>query len=152
MSQHNYPHAATVALVIEREKRGVSWAKQSIELVCQNLQVTVRDIPDTPEYAEVRRALYRALDRLRHARGALTVAHDTTAEAMLIARRSAPAYIQNARLRERYAQSHNGAEMVRNARKERQRREDSYSERERWQREMERQRFLNNDPKPEDED
>lgn len=145
MSQHNYPHAPTLAKTIEREKRGLTWAKQSLELVCQNLQVAAQDIPDTPEYAELRRAMYRALDRMRQARRALTEAHDTGAEAMLIAQRSTPVYIQNERLRERYERNHNGAEMVRKARQERERREESYVARERRKHEQWRKRFLGED-------
>jgi len=153
MSKQNYPTANTIANALHRERRGVSWAKQSIEFAHQNLLAAASDIPDAPEYAEMRRAIYRALDRIRQARGALSTAYDVTTEAMLVAERSAPAYITNKRLLVRYqGQADNGAQMVQKARTERQRREDSYSERERWQREMERQRFLNNDRKPEGED
>jgi hypothetical protein len=77
-------------------------------------------------------------------RGALTAAYDATVEAHLIAKRSEPVYIRNERLRERYNSQGdaNRATMVRKARKERERRENEYSERERWKREMERKRFL----------
>lgn len=142
MSRHDYPHAVTIATVVEREKRGLNWAKQAIELAHQNLLVAAKDIPDTPEYDEVRRAIHRALDRMRQARGALSTAHDAAAEAMLTAQRSAPAYLRNERLIERYGSGQHGADQVREARKERDRREAEYGERERWKREMERKRFL----------
>lgn len=143
MSKHDYPTAATIASTLERERRGVNWGKQGVEIAHQNLLLAAKDIPDTPECAEVRRAVYRALDRLRQARGALTAAYDATIEAMLIAQRSEPVYIRNQRLNERYTSGgRNGADMVRKARKERERREAQYSERERWKREMERKRFL----------
>jgi hypothetical protein len=143
MSKHNYPTAATIARLFDTERRTVNWGKQGIEFAHQNLLVAAKDIPDTPEYAEVRRAVYRALDRLRQARGALTAAYDATVEAKLIAERSEPILISNERLKERYASGgQNGAEMVRTARKERERREEEFSERERWKREMERKRFL----------
>lgn len=143
MSKHDYPTAVTVADALVRERRGINWGKQGVEIAHQNLLAAAKDIPDTPEYADVRRAIYRALDRLRQARGALTSAYDATAEAMLIAERSEPAYIRNERLKERYASGgQNGAEMVRTARKEREQREEKFAERERWKREMERRRFL----------
>lgn len=144
MSKHDYPSAVTVANALTRERRGANWAKQSIEIVHQNLQAAASDIPDTPEYADVRRAIYRALDRLRQARGALNTAYDATTEAMLLAERTEPIPISNRRLLERYdgQRGENGATLVRNARKERERREEQYDERQRWQREMERKRFL----------
>jgi hypothetical protein len=142
MTRRDYPSAATIADVLTNERRGMNWGKGGIEIAHQNLLAAARDIPEGEEFAEVRRAVYRALDRIRQARGALTAAYDATAEAMLVAQRSEPVHLTNDRLRERYGKAQNGAEMVRNARKERQRREDEYSERERWKREMERKRFL----------
>jgi hypothetical protein len=105
--------------------------------------VVANQIPDTPEYAEVRRAVYRALDRIRGARSALTEAYDTTVEAVLVAKRVEPVYICNKRLLEPYGKRRNGADMVEKARKEGQRREDDYAG---WQRrrEEEHQRFLKN--------
>jgi hypothetical protein len=62
---------------------------------------------------------------------------------MLIAERGTPAYVTNRRLLDRYqGQAANGARLVQKARKVREQREQEYSERERWQRELERQRFL----------
>jgi hypothetical protein len=144
MSKHDYPTAVTVAHALKTERRGVTWSKEAIELANQNLLAAAKDIPDTPEYADVRRAVYRALDRLRQARGALTTAHDAVTEALMIAGRCEPAYVTSDRLLERYGgqRGANGATQVRNARKERERREAEYSERERWKQEMERQRFL----------
>lgn len=144
MTRRDYPSAVTVANALERERHGINWGKQGVEIAHQNLLVAANDIPDTPEYAEVRRAVYRALDRIRQARGALTAAYDATAEAMLIAQRSEAVLISNRRLLERYGgqRGGNGATMVRNARKERERREAEYGERERRRREEERQRFL----------
>jgi hypothetical protein len=144
MSKREYPSAVTIASALDRERRGVNWGKQGIEIAHQNLLVAAKDIPDGEEFAEVRRAVYRALDRIRQARGALTAAYDATVEAHEIAKRSEPAYISNRRLLERYGSQGdaNGATMVRKARKERERREAEYSERERWKREMERKRFL----------
>ena len=144
MARQDYPTATTVARVIDRERRGVNWAKQSIQLVHENLLAAAGDIPDTPECRELRSAIYRALDRLRQARGALTTAYDLTTEALLVAQRNEPVPISNRRLLERYGgqRGENGATQVRNARKERERREAEYDERQRWQREMERKRFL----------
>jgi hypothetical protein len=142
MSKH-YSETATIASLLEKERRGVSWGKNGVEIAHQNLLAAANDIPEGEEYAEVRRAVYRALDKLRQARGALTAAYDASIEAMLIAQRSEPVYIRNGRLKDRYASGgRNGADMVKSARKERERREAEYSERERWQREMERKRFL----------
>lgn len=141
MSKH-YPEAATIASLFNNERRGVSWGKQGIEFAHQNLLVAAKDIPEGEEYAELRRAVYRALDKLRQARGAMTAAYDAMIEAKLIAERSEAVYLQNPRLKERYSGGQNGAQMVRGARKERDRREAEYSEKERWKREMERQRFL----------
>jgi hypothetical protein len=144
MIRRDYPSAVTVTSALDRERHGISWGEQGVEIAHQNLLIAANDIPDTPEFAEVRRAIYRALDRIRQARGALTAAYDATAEAMLIAQRSEPVPISNRRLLERYGgqRGANGATMVRKARKERERREEEYSERERWKREMERKRFL----------
>lgn len=144
MSKHNYPQSTTVAEAFDRERRTVSWGKQGIEFACQNLQVAANDIPEGEEYAEVRRAVYRALDKLRQARGALTAAYDASIEAMLIAQRSEPIYIRNERLKERYSGSHgqNGAQMVRGARKAREQREAEYAAWERRKRERERKEFL----------
>jgi hypothetical protein len=146
MRNREYPSTVTVANALERERAGVTWAKQGVEIAHQNLIVAARDIPDTPEYSEVRRAVYRALDRIRDARKALTEAYDTTAEAMLIAKRTEAVPISSQRLVERYGgqRGTNGVTMVRNARKERQRREDDYAAWERRRREEERQRFLKN--------
>jgi hypothetical protein len=144
MSKQDYPTAVTLAQALSRERRGVNWAKESIQNVHENLLAAAKDIPDTPEYAEVRRAIYRALDRLRQARGALTTAYDQTTEALLTAERSTPVHLTNQRLLERYGgqRGDNGATQVRNARKEREKREAEYGEKERWKREMERKRFL----------
>jgi hypothetical protein len=144
MSKHDYPQAATVASLLNAERRTVSWGKQGIEFAHQNLLVAAKDIPEGEEYAELRRAVYRALDKLRQARGALTAAYDTTIEAMLIAERSEAVYIRNERLKERYSGSRgrNGAEMVRGARKARDRREEEYAAWERRKRERERKEFL----------
>jgi hypothetical protein len=144
MANHDYPSTATIADALTDERRGINWAKGGIEFAHQNLLVAANEIPDTPEYAEVRRAVYRALDRIRGARSALTEAYDTTVEAMLVAKRVEPVYIRNKRLLERYGSKRNGADMVEKARKERQRREDTYAARQkRWQ-EEERQAFLKN--------
>jgi len=141
MSQ--YPTAGTIAEVLKREKRGVTWAKQAIEVVHQNLMAAARDIPDTPENAEVRRGIYRAIERIRQARGAMTAAHDATIQAMLTAQECEPVYLRNERLKERYANGGgNGAKQVRVARRERDRREAEYSEWEQRRRERERQEFL----------
>jgi hypothetical protein len=146
MANHDYPSTATIADALTDERRGINWAKGGIEFAHQNLLVAANEIPDTPEYAEVRRAVYRALDRIRGARAALTEAYDTTVEAMLVAERSPAVPITNRRLLERYGgqRGDNGATQVRNARKERQRREDDYAAWERRRREEERQRFLKN--------
>lgn len=141
MSQ--YPTASTIAEVLKRERRGVTWAKQSIELVHQNLMAAARDIEDTPENAEVRRAIYRAIERIRQARGAMTAAHDATTQAMLTAFDNEPVYLHNQRLKDRYSNGgNNGAAMVNVARRERDRREADYSDWERRRRERERQEFL----------
>ena len=146
MSRHDYdyPTAVTIAEALERERRGVNWGKQGVQIAHENLLLAAKDIPDTPEFSEVRRAVYRALDRLRQARGALSAASDATTEAMLLSQRSEPIHLTSDRLLERYGsqRGENGATMVRNARKERERREAEYGERERWKREMERKRFL----------
>jgi hypothetical protein len=146
MGKPNYPHAATIAGALRRERRGINWSLESIEIACQNLTVAAKDLPDTSEYSEVRRAYYRALDRIRGARKALTDAYDASAEAMLVAERSAAVPITNRRLLERYDSSHgqHGADMVSNARKERKRREDDHAAWERRRREEECQRFLKN--------
>lgn len=141
MSQ--YPTAGTIAEVLRRERRGVTWAKQAIELVHQNLMAAARDIPDTPENAEVRREMYRCIERIRQARGAMTAAHDATTQAMLTAQEGEPVYLLNGRLKDRYSNGgNNGAAMVNVARRERDRREDEYSDWERRRRERERQEFL----------
>jgi hypothetical protein len=144
MGQHDYPHAPTIERALKNERRGVNWGKQGIELAHQNLLAAAKDIPDTPENADVRRSVYRALDRMRQARGALTAAYDAMTEAMLVAERSEPIAITNRRLLERYGgrRGENGATQVRNARKERERREAEYGEWERRKREEERKRFL----------
>ncbi len=146
MGNRDYPHVGTVARALATERRGINWGKQGVEIAHQNLLVAAKDIPDTPEYAEVRRAVYRALDRIREARKALTDAYDCTAEAMLVAERSPAVPITNRRLLERYgaANGQNGAKMVENARKERKRREDEHGAWERRRREEERQAFLKN--------
>jgi hypothetical protein len=125
MTRHDYPSATTIAKALTRERRGMHWGKEGIEIAHQNLLAAAKDIPEGEEYAEVRRAVYRALDRIRQARGALTAAYDATVEAMLVAERSEPVLLTNRRLLERYGgqRGENGATMVRNARKERERRE-----------------------------
>jgi hypothetical protein len=144
MSKPDYPTAATVAAVFKRERRGVNWATDAIETVLQNLTVAVRDIPEGDEHSELRRAAYRALARIREARHAMTVAYDATTEAKLVAERGTPVPLTNRRLVERYGgqRGDNGASQVRNARKERQRREEDHGAWERRRREEERQRFL----------
>jgi hypothetical protein len=126
------------------ERRGVNWATDAIEIVLQNLTVAVKDIPEGDEHSELRRAAYRALARIREARHAMTLAYDATTEAKLVAERSAPVPLTNQRLIERYGgpRGDNGASQVRNARKERQRREEEWSDYERRLRERERQDFL----------
>ncbi len=144
MSKQDYTQATTVASLLNAERRGVNWGKQGIEFAHQNLLVAAKDIPEGEEYAEVRRAVYRALDKLRQARGALTAAYDAMIEAKLIAERSEPVYIRNERLKERYSGSRgrNGAEMVRGARKAREQREAEYAAWEKRKRERERKEFL----------
>jgi len=144
MGKPDYPKAATVGAVFKRERRGINWAADAIEIVLQNLTVAVKDIPEGDAYAELRRAAYRALARIREARHAMSLAYDATTEARLVAERSAPVPITNRRLLERYGGPHgdNGASQVRSARQERQRREDEWADYERRMRERERKDFL----------
>jgi hypothetical protein len=144
MTKPNYPKASTIPAVFKREQRGITWATDTIEIVLQNLTVAVKDIPEGDEFSDVRRAAYRALARIREARHALTVAHDATAEAKLVAQRSTPVLLTNRRLIERYGGPHgeNGASQVRSARKERERREAEWGDYERRMREQQRQEFL----------
>jgi hypothetical protein len=68
MTRHEYPSAATIADVLTNERRGMNWGKQGIEIAHQNLLAAARDIPDTEEFADVRRAVTgRSIASGRHA-------------------------------------------------------------------------------------
>ncbi len=133
MSKPNYPTAATIGAVLKRERRGVNWATDAIEIVASEPHSCGEGHPAGDEHSELRRAAYRALARIREARHAMTLAYDATTEAELVAEHSAPVPLTNRRLIERYGgpRGDNGASQVRNARKERERREEEWSDYER---------------------
>ncbi|MBC8161592.1 MAG: hypothetical protein H7Z42_10280 [Roseiflexaceae bacterium] len=124
----------------------MQWSKDAIGTAHDNLLLAAKSIPDGAEYADVRTAMYRALDRLRQARGAITAAYNQTVEAMLVAERAPAVPITDARAMTRYSSkpSANGAQLVTNARRDRAQCEASYAERQRQKQEQERQDFLNN--------
>lgn len=143
MSQNDYPTAPTVDNALQRERRCVNWARETIAYAHEHLLTAANDLPDTAEYAEARRAMYRAIDRLRQARGALGTAGESVTEALVLVEKAAPVYITNAGLKARYqGKGANGAEMVERARRERERRHQQFDTRQAERRERERRRFL----------
>lgn len=133
--------ALTVARVLRDEKRGVRWAQEAIARTLENLQMALQELHGD-EQRETRTAILRTQANLRDVHYDLRRASEQLVEASLVADRSVTVVVQDERLIARKARRQNGADSVRNARKDREERAASFAERERQRRERERRAFL----------
>lgn len=138
----NQQHAHTVAAVISDELRGIHWAQQAIARVMEDIHMAARDVPNTDEYAELRREIARLQLRLREAHGRIAAAEEAGGSAKLSAIDATPVYITDDRLIARRDMHRHGADKIARARKEREEREATFAARQRHQRELERQAWI----------
>jgi hypothetical protein len=134
--------ALTVAEVIAQETRGIRWSQQAIDRALQNIHLATRDLPDATEYAILRRQVARLQQRLRDTHGMLNAVIEAAGAAKVAAVESPIVYVKDKRLLVRRESSQNGADKVARARKEREQREETFAERQRYEREVERRAWL----------